>query len=576
MTKKSTTAVKAQNKLKQMGIETEVIPQLKQSLTLLKAFECLYEQAKDSKLNEKLFIDSKFYTDYIQRRMGLTAVQAMLFAIILNGDRDDYVSVSNISRQLECSNLKLMSHYEELDQLELKGLIMRHCGEFRQGYRVHTKVIESLKKNLNYERPLMTNLTTEQVFVELNELFSLRDDNNISTEMLHNEIMHLYEQNPQLVLCEQMKKLSKGVLKDTGILLLTFFAHKFYNDNDEAITMTEINDLFDSSSHFRQVCNALRSGQHPLLTHHLIEHNNEDGMFDGKSFKMSDSAKQSLLAEASINIKPKHKNNELIASDSIKPKEMFYNPMEHKMVDRLQSMLDEELYTSIVSKLMDKGLRTGFTCLLYGGPGTGKTETALQLARLTGRDIMQVQISEIKSKWVGDSEKNIKDVFERYRRAVKNADKTPILLFNEADGILGVRHKSATREVDKMSNAIQNIILQEMENLEGIMIATTNLTSNLDKAFERRFLYKIKFEKPTLANKCSIWKSLIPELSDSQALELATAYDFSGGQIENVSRKKIIDDVLYGIESIDMEHIKSFCDTELIDRCKTSPIGFRQ
>jgi SpoVK/Ycf46/Vps4 family AAA+-type ATPase len=84
------------------------------------------------------------------------------------------------------------------------------------------------------------------------------------------------------------------------------------------------------------------------------------------------------------------------------------------------------------------------------------------------------------------------------------------------------------------------IILQEMENLSGICIATTNMTANFDKAFERRFLYKINFEKPDLELKRLMWQSFIPALTDSDAENLAVKFDFSGGQIENITRKSAV------------------------------------
>ena len=141
-------------------------------------------------------------------------------------------------------------------------------------------------------------------------------------------------------------------------------------------------------------------------------------------------------------------------------------------------------------------MRSGFACLLYGAPGTGKTETVLQIARAIGRNIMQVNLSELRSMWVGESEKKVKAVFDRYRNFVDYCDKEPILLFNEADGIIAKRSTNAVHAVDQMENTLQNIILQEMETLDGIMMATTNLTQNMDSAFERRFLYKINFHKP--------------------------------------------------------------------------------
>ena len=165
---------------------------------------------------------------------------------------------------------------------------------------------------------------------------------------------------------------------------------------------------------------------------------------------------------------------------------MFYVEENQRQVGELQSFFVPENYQKIRQRMEQTGFRTGFACLFYGGPGTGKTETVYQLARQTGRDIMVVDVPQIKSKWVGDSEKNIKALFDRYRELVKKAKQTPILLFNEADAIIGIRQQGAQRAVEKMENSIQNIILQEMEALDGIMIATTNLQQNLDKAFERR------------------------------------------------------------------------------------------
>ena len=190
---------------------------------------------------------------------------------------------------------------------------------------------------------------------------------------------------------------------------------------------------------------------------------------------------------------------------------------------------------------------------------------------------MRVNISEIKSSWVGESEKNIKNVFNKYKYLVESSEVAPILLFNEADAILGKRMEGAERAVDRMENSIQNIILQEIENMEGILIATTNIAGNLDKAFERRFLYKIEFERPDIQAKCAIWKSMIPELNEDEAECLASRYDFSGGQIENICRKRTIDSILWGSEILDFEKLKEHCESEIIQPGKTErrKIGFR-
>ena len=111
-----------------------------------------------------------------------------------------------------------------------------------------------------------------------------------------------------------------------------------------------------------------------------------------------------------------------------------------------------------------------------------------------------------------------------------------------------------------MENALQNIILQEMESLEGIMIATTNLTGNIDPAFERRFLYKIEFGRPSADVRARIWQSMMPSLNADKAMELASGYNFSGGQIENIARKCSVAEVLYG--TLDFTRLRTFCETE--------------
>ena len=154
------------------------------------------------------------------------------------------------------------------------------------------------------------------------------------------------------------------------------------------------------------------------------------------------------------------------------------------------------------------------------------------------------------------------------------AVKAPILLFNEADAIIGKRQEGAERAVDKMENSIQNIILQEMETLDGILIATTNLAQNMDKAFERRFLYKIKFEKPTTEAPMSMWRGMIPVLKEEEVRILATKYDFSGGQIENIARHYTIGNILHGESSNIVEELTVYCDSERLETQGTKKIGF--
>ena len=127
-----------------------------------------------------------------------------------------------------------------------------------------------------------------------------------------------------------------------------------------------------------------------------------------------------------------------------------------------------------------------------------------------------------------------------------------------------------------MENTLQNILLQEMENLDGILIATTNLEGNLDSAFERRFLYKIKFETPDATVRAKIWQEMIKDLTEAEAGHLAKVFDFSGGQIENVARKYAISSILYGAGAKPrLEQLADYCKSEqLASKTVAKSVGF--
>ena len=300
-------------------------------------------------------------------------------------------------------------------------------------------------------------------------------------------------------------------------------------------------------------------------------------MEDQKCFTLTAKAKEEFLS--GVNIKEKKQNKGIkgfVQPADIMPKAMFYNDAEKSQLKRLESLLMQDDYLEICKRLKDNGMRTGFACLFYGAPGTGKTETVMQLARATGRSIFQVNMAGIRDKWVGESEKNVKAIFSQYKTSVKASMVAPILLLNEADALLGGRFTDVNHSVERMENTIQNIILEEMEKLNGILIATTNLTCNLDSAFERRFLFKVEFHAPEATVRKDIWRTMIPQLTDDDALKLASCYNFSGGQIENIARKSQIECILEGTTP-SFDTLRTFCDEECLAKRKapTAIIGFR-
>ena len=278
------------------------------------------------------------------------------------------------------------------------------------------------------------------------------------------------------------------------------------------------------------------------------------------------------------NIRGGGKNiSNLISYTSINTKNMYYNKDEEEAINDLKTFLQNENFIGIIERLKSKNMRTGFACLFSGEPGTGKTETALQLAKETKRDIMKVDIPSIRSKSFGKAEKNVKRIFDEYNEFLEKTEIAPILFINEADSIFVKRGELSkrNRSIIQCENTMTNIMLEEMELFKGIMIATTNLTLNMDTAFERRFLYKIDFKKPGLNVRKCILKLFIPEVTDEMAQEISTKFDLTGGQIENISRKLEIDYIMKN-ENITMDKLKKYCKDEKYN-CfieKTIRIGF--
>ena len=224
----------------------------------------------------------------------------------------------------------------------------------------------------------------------------------------------------------------------------------------------------------------------------------------------------------------------LIFSGDIREKQLHFDAESQCEVDLLYRYASPETYGRIRERLQARNRSLGVTCLLYGAPGTGKTELARQLARATGRDIIAADLAKMTGSYVGESERHYRSIFRSYRYAACVSETPPILLLNEADGILS-RRVEVGHYIDKMENGLQNILLEEMERFDGILIATTNLTVNMDEAFARRFLIRICFRKPDALARTAIWKEAVPELSPEDAARLGARFELSGAQIDKVA-----------------------------------------
>ena len=218
--------------------------------------------------------------------------------------------------------------------------------------------------------------------------------------------------------------------------------------------------------------------------------------------------------------------------------DVILNEKTKETLDALLKQVDKNVINRLKQwGIKDKKRGIEAKIIFYGVAGTGKTLTALALAKSLKKDVLSFDCSKILSMYIGESEKNVRSIFDKYYELRTQTKSEPVLLLNEADQFLSARSSGSASSSDKMHNQMQNIFLEQIERFDGILIATTNLLENLDKAFSRRFNYKIEFVKPNKARRIELRKKLLPSnlpLEKDFDIEELAKYELTGGQIELV------------------------------------------
>lgn len=206
---------------------------------------------------------------------------------------------------------------------------------------------------------------------------------------------------------------------------------------------------------------------------------------------------------------------------------------------------------------MDKTLKPGYKTLFYGPPGTGKTLSAALIGKKTNRDVYRIDLSQMVSKYIGETEKNLAKVFDRAE------NKNWILFFDEADSLFG--NRTSTHDAhDRYANQQVSYLLQRIEDFNGLVILATNMKGNIDEAFMRRFQSNIHFPMPDADKRLQLWQNGFSKeaiLNEEINLKaIAAKYELSGGTIINViqhcslkalardSNEIILQDILEGIK----------------------------
>ena len=541
--------------------------------TLVSALEEIWKQGKDSKLSDEYFCQVKDACKYVKSQLNVTSVQAYVIAVLMDAGKPLFLR--DISRYAGCSNILLMSYKKELDELHdrwmINWVLLTNNGNLELGYGLRPLLIEAIQEDKAFVAKPVSEYTAYEALEQIGKWIKIIDRENSYFQKVVDEIKGFMKNARHISF---IRAIEEKNLPKAETLLLLIAIHAIVFNHQDMITQSDYMEIFQGHSGYQLIILTMNEETNILNNIGYMECDCVEGLPEPYHYRLTKKAKAELLSEFSLLTYKKRSFSlaKQILPENIEIKPLFYNDPEKSQIERLSDLLSQERFPIIKERMKAANMRPGFACLFYGGPGTGKTESVMQLARTTGRNVLQVDIARVRSKWVGESEKQIQALFDQYEELVTESKICPILLINEADAIICKRTSNVAGSVDKMENSLQNIILQAMERLNGIMIATTNLTENMDPAFERRFLFKIKFDQPSFEVKTKIWHSMLPSLPIEDASMLARHYNFSGGQIENIARKQIVEYVLSG-EASNISSLQKFCDEENII-AKTKPIGF--
>lgn len=550
---------------------------------LLKCVEKIAVGANGSELKKEFLNKYRAEIKALSGFLEITETQVVFFCIMINLNfGNTSVNLNEIAVYLGSNTISILKFLPDLEMMAGKGIITRYENQNRRRKKgnnvnhlefiVERDMLESLRKG---EKCISKVVDIPDVYALLEHISKHYNDFREGEMTLY----ELYE-TIRRTLAEQknlpfVKGLEKYAMISEDLTIYLLLCTVFLEENEAADLMYLLKFLFSDLGDRMRVRREFLRGTHTLIQKGLVKLEESNFRSDKELYLTDDSLDLLLQDDRELFLEKKKKKTKdsCILTSEIPEKELYFSGTEEKSLGFLTDILKPGNYNGLVGRMKDAGMRTGVAVLLYGPPGTGKTESVYQLARMTGRDIQMVSISETKSMWFGESEKMIKKIFDDYRLRVSKSKVAPILLFNEADGILGSRKKIGTSAVDQTENAIQNIILQELEDLQGILIATTNLTQNLDQAFERRFLYKICFEKPDIEARTRIWQDKIKDLPAEDARQLSQRFELSGGQIENIARKCLLQQMLYGTFPA-LNEIEAFCREEQISRAGGPKMGF--
>lgn len=530
---------------------------------IIKSIKEFDQLLKDDNTNfEYLTLNSISAINNVAEYLNVSYNEAIFFSVIFTqGLNSSPCNLNEISKKLRIDIYELMDYLQIIKKLsdqklvKYKKNIRNENIVYSTSYSIPPRIFNAIIKNIPCPKDniedLKSNIDVIHYFAKQVDAI---DNEELELSELESDYKNMLLENEKF---EIIKFVSDQGLKFTETFLLLYTISKCLEGSDSVDFNSFENAMFHCKQSRVKFTQSMALAENNLTKNHIVEF--RPGMFMN-DFEVALTSKTiSWLKSINIILGTKSTNFwDVVEPEKSIRKELYHNINETEQLGILTNLLEKTNFENLVDRMSEKGLQPGVNILFYGKPGTGKTESVIQLGKLTNRKILSIDISNMKSKWFGQSEKIIKNVFREYSTFCETEEQTPILLFNEADAIFSKRKSNNESSVSQTENAIQNILLNELERFKGILIATTNLDGNFDTAFERRFLYKIHFNLPEIEQRIKIWQSRFTILETHEANQLANEFDFTGAIIENIYRKTEIEHLLFNA-TVDYNTIYKNC-----------------
>ena len=538
----------------------------------------IFEKSNDSKLN---YADDKQMEDairFISELFHTTPTQSGLLSVIFCFQMDNH-EVS-FERLLNYLGLQLQDYFDL--QTEVQELINQRILKskrdnlntknlYHSSYTVNPKVIDALFGNKSIEEGLKE---PEQDFVQfcghISRVIRSFSTRRFTIYDLVEQVSSIENRNPNLVAIQSLKELQLPIEER---ILLYSLTESLTSDNESMVNLSNLIKQIFGTENYHSILSSFMQIEQELQLKELVQVESK-GFVEDALIGLTPKSKTLLLGDSfTFYSKQGNTKHTLIRCETITPKQLFFNDKLKSEIDFFKSSIKPENLNKLKEKLTTSNIKKSIITLFDGCPGTGKTESTYQIARELGYDLFLLDFTQMKSAYYSESQRLVKEAFNEYREICKSNQRPVILLINEADGLLHQRiNNTENHSSDHTENEIQSILLEEFEKSNDIIILTTNLMDNIDSAFYRRFLFKIRFDQPSKEVIKQIFESKLFWLSENDLAQISTI-ELTGGEIDNIVTKILLHEVIHS-EHPTVEQIIEFCKQEKTGKQKTAKVGF--